>query len=197
MSLTYYLSTLVGTVGLEITPNGPQQSIPGNQTIYSIAPSLPQGLQINSTTGIISGIPQIASVSNSYIVAATAGSTSAQTTLILAINLPGPLCFGCSAELTGRYLSIEMEFGTEQIKYPERVNKIQCLVKNSKGMNLRSWSVDPSLFENQDGIYRTGTILSSVESPDRVFCSAETQDGLFQAEANLFISQNKVTQNTF
>lgn len=104
---------------------------------------------------------------------------------------------GCSAELSDHYLAIEVEYGTLEMSHPERVNKINFLLKNSDEVVLREWSLDGALFENSDGIYRTGTILSREEAPDTLYVSANTSDGVVQANAKVFQKRNQITANHF
>jgi rhamnogalacturonan endolyase len=58
----------------------------GAVSFYSVSPSLPSGLGLNSTNGIISGTPRTVSASNEYTITATniAGSTTAK--VVIAIN---------------------------------------------------------------------------------------------------------------
>ena len=64
-----YLSGLVNTAFVPDTPK-----ITGYVTKYSISPSLPNGLKLDTTTGIISGTPTVQLDSAGFIVAASNGS---------------------------------------------------------------------------------------------------------------------------
>ncbi len=52
-NLSYSSSSVVATVGTAITSLSP--TVTGTVTSYTISPSLPSGLSINSTSGVISG----------------------------------------------------------------------------------------------------------------------------------------------
>ncbi len=73
--LSYY-SPNVFTVGSSIPALTP--TVSGNVSSYSVSPLLPSGLSINTSTGVISGIPTAPTALNTYTVTATnaAGSTS-------------------------------------------------------------------------------------------------------------------------
>jgi len=73
----------VGTIITEVTPTWT-----GSQLInYSITPSLPTGLSLNSTTGTISGTPTVVLSKATYTVTATSSyGTCATTTDITVIN---------------------------------------------------------------------------------------------------------------
>ncbi len=64
---------IVGTVGKRLTINPSTNILPSTATIaYSIDLDLPAGLTLSPSTGKISGIPTVESVSTSYVVTATA-----------------------------------------------------------------------------------------------------------------------------
>ena len=86
--LSYTPSSASGEVGKAITSLVP--SVTGTVTSYSVSPSLPSGLSINSGTGVISGTPLAASSSASYTVTAVNadGSTTASVTIAVAKGTP-------------------------------------------------------------------------------------------------------------
>ncbi len=53
---------------------------------YTVATALPNGLSINNSTGVISGIPSIAQKSTSYTIAASDGTATASTKVSIAVN---------------------------------------------------------------------------------------------------------------
>ncbi|KAK8791088.1 hypothetical protein WA158_005719 [Blastocystis sp. Blastoise] len=72
----------------------------GIVTSYTITPTLPNGLTIDPTTGVIAGIPTVSSASTSYTVTATGPMGTASTKFNIYINtelLPG---------LTGSYYTV-------------------------------------------------------------------------------------------
>ena len=89
--LSYSSSSALYIVGTTITPNTP--SISGSATItYVVSPSLPAGLTLSTSTGIITGKPTTPSAAANYTITATnqAGSTTATLTLAV-INPVGIL----------------------------------------------------------------------------------------------------------
>jgi hypothetical protein len=75
--LTYSQSVATYPINTVIVPNTPTVT---NQVVgWSINPALPAGLNFNTSTGIISGTPQVTSSSTAYTITATntAGSTTA------------------------------------------------------------------------------------------------------------------------
>jgi Putative Ig domain len=87
--LTYSAEIAVYTVGTAIAPNTPTSS-GGNTASYSVAPTLPAGLDLNSSTGIISGTPSAAAVTTNYAVTATNSGGSAKVTLTITVNDTAP-----------------------------------------------------------------------------------------------------------
>jgi hypothetical protein len=88
-TLFYTPAFASGFVGTAITSLEP--SVTGTVTSYSVNPSLPGGLSIDASTGVISGMPTIATASASYIVTASnaGGSTTATVTISVASAYQG------------------------------------------------------------------------------------------------------------
>ena len=95
--LSYTPSSVTGTVGTAISSLSP--AVTGTVTTYSVSPSLPAGLSINSSTGVISGTPSVTAASATYTVTATnsVGSTTATVTIVVGST----------------YTSVGFEAGTE------------------------------------------------------------------------------------
>src|SRR5882672_3512289 len=90
--LAYGAPAPVYAMGVAITPNVPSVSATGAPaTSYSVSPALPTGLNLDPSTGVVSGTPAAASsatappVTATYTVAASngAGSTTAPLTITL------------------------------------------------------------------------------------------------------------------
>lgn len=84
--LSYSPSSVSGKVGVAITNLVP--SVTGVVSGYSISPTLPAGLAINLTDGVISGTPTTIT-SNSYTVTATNASGSTTASVMIAIAAAG------------------------------------------------------------------------------------------------------------
>lgn len=59
-----------------------------NSTPYSVSPSLPEGLILNTQTGVISGTPVAASVTTDYTITAINGSGTSEYVLNLTVQVP-------------------------------------------------------------------------------------------------------------
>ena len=88
-ALTYSVNPAVYTRWSTITNNVPSSS-GGAVTSYSITPALPTGLNFNTTTGIISGTPTVASSSIGYTVTASNSGGSTTATLTITVNDVAP-----------------------------------------------------------------------------------------------------------
>ena len=86
--LSYPLRTLPFLVGVSMGSLNP--TVTGSVTSYSISPSLPAGLSINTSTGVISGTPSGTFGSTVYTVTATnaSGSTNTNVTFSAVTNHP-------------------------------------------------------------------------------------------------------------
>jgi hypothetical protein len=86
--LTYAATTGAYFVGTAIATNTPSSS-GGAPTSYAVQPSLPAGLSLNPTTGVISGTPTAVTVNATYVVSASnsAGSTTASLTISVRRNI--------------------------------------------------------------------------------------------------------------
>lgn len=73
--------------GLAIVPNQPFYRGGGAPTSYAISPSIPAGLTFSLTTGIITGAPTSGQAATAYVVTATNGDGSANTTISIAISV--------------------------------------------------------------------------------------------------------------
>ena len=125
-ALSYTPSSASGTVGTAITSLNP--TVTGTVTSYAISPTLPAGLSISTSTGVISGTPTAVSASASYTVTATNGTGSTTATVTIeVVAAPNPLAayvesFGLSGgdaagdadpDGDGQNNSAEYAFGTD------------------------------------------------------------------------------------
>jgi Putative Ig domain len=86
--LTYSSNPATYTVGVAITPNNPSSS-GGAVASYSVSPALPAGLSLNTSTGVITGIPTTAT-SSAVTCTVTATNAVGSTTVSLAITVNPP-----------------------------------------------------------------------------------------------------------
>ncbi|HPF28010.1 MAG TPA: putative Ig domain-containing protein [Steroidobacteraceae bacterium] len=79
-----YASPQLYTVGVLITPSRP--SVTGTVTSYGVAPALPAGLSLNTTTGEITGTPTTAVASATYTITAQNSTGSTSFALSITVN---------------------------------------------------------------------------------------------------------------
>jgi subtilisin-like proprotein convertase family protein len=83
-SLSYSINPATYTMGSSITINAPTSS-GGVVTSYVVSPALPAGLTLNPSTGVISGMPTVATSTASYTVTATNSGGSTTASLSIAV----------------------------------------------------------------------------------------------------------------
>ena len=89
--LTYSVNPAVYTAGTAISTNTPRSS-GGAVATYSVSPALPAGLSLNTSTGVISGMPTTVTPATAYVVTATnvAGSTTAGLSITVNTGVISP-----------------------------------------------------------------------------------------------------------
>lgn len=101
-ALTYSANPATYVDGTAISANNP--TVTGTVTGYSISPSLPAGLSIHATTGVISGTPTVPTNSAVYTVTASnaGGSTTCDVTILVNTTLiAGLIAFWKLGEAAG------------------------------------------------------------------------------------------------
>ena len=89
-NISYSPSTntyIVGTAISALTPT----NTGGTVVSYSVSPSLPAGLSLNTSTGVISGTPTAVTATATYTVTATNAGGSGTTTVTLTVNPALPI----------------------------------------------------------------------------------------------------------
>ncbi len=86
-NLSYPSNAVVYTTGIAISANMPDYS--GAGVTFTVSPSLPAGLILNSSTGILSGTPIISSSAANYIITTTNSHGATSTTMNITV-LPSP-----------------------------------------------------------------------------------------------------------
>ncbi|MDI1288662.1 MAG: Ig domain-containing protein, partial [bacterium] len=88
-AITPAAQSLTGTINQALTPSlGFTATGFSGTPSYSISPSLPAGLTINASSGIISGTPQQSQPATSYTVTASGQSGSASATVTITVKSP-------------------------------------------------------------------------------------------------------------
>jgi PKD repeat protein len=85
-NLTYSMNPASYMTGTAITPNIPSSG-GGAVTSYSVAPALPAGLTLNTTTGVITGTPTTVTATANYIVTATNAAGFSTTSLSITVTV--------------------------------------------------------------------------------------------------------------
>ena len=83
--LTYAPNPAVYTKGTAITPSSPS-STGGAVSSYAVAPALPAGLGLDTTTGVLSGTPTQITATASYTVTATNGFGTTNVAVSVTVN---------------------------------------------------------------------------------------------------------------
>jgi len=81
-----YPSPAKGTVGAALTPLSPR--IAGTVEHYAVTPTLPPGVMLDSTSGIIMGTPSVATALAPYTI--TASSLAGNTSFVLLLDVAAP-----------------------------------------------------------------------------------------------------------
>ena len=84
IDLTYLVNPAVYTKGTAITPN--TASVSGVVDGFSVTPSLPDGLNFDTSTGTIAGTPTTITPKATYVVTATNAGGSATASLSITVN---------------------------------------------------------------------------------------------------------------
>lgn len=121
-SLSYATNPASYTAGTAISNNSPSNS-GGSISSYSVSPSLPAGLNFNTSTGVISGTPTSVSSQTNYTVTGTNSAGSTNVTLTITVNSSGG---------SGSWQSVEfLSSGTYQI--PANATQVQVYAVGGGG----------------------------------------------------------------
>ncbi len=100
-ALTYFANPATYTKGTAITANGPSSG-GGAVVSYTASPTLPEGLVLNPTTGVITGTPTVASAQATYVITASNPGGSASVGLVLTVVAPAlPTASNITVSVTG------------------------------------------------------------------------------------------------
>ncbi len=88
-ALTYSTMTAAYIQGTAVAPNNPSNG-GGAATSYTVNPALPAGLNLSTSTGVISGTPTAVAATASYTVTASNSSGSTTASLSITVNVRGP-----------------------------------------------------------------------------------------------------------
>ncbi|MCA8977254.1 MAG: putative Ig domain-containing protein, partial [Planctomycetes bacterium] len=159
--LQYADNPVIYPMGSPIAPNTPA-STGGAIVSYAIAPALPNGLVLDSTSGIVTGTPTVITAIATYIVTASnaAGATSRELVLVVTDALP---------EITYPSATVAVELG----------GMLSPFVPINSGGAATSWTIDPTLPLGLAMSPTTGAIAGSPIgiSPSTTYTVTATNDG--------------------
>ena len=126
-SISYTGTPFTFNKDVTITPVTPVNS--GDSATWSVSPSLPFGLNIDSSTGLISGTPTATSSSASYVITATNSGGSDTATISITVHAQSPSSLSYSTE------NMTLEKGTAMTTNTPSVS----------GGTITSWEISPSV----------------------------------------------------
>ncbi len=140
-TLTYSANPVAYPTATSITPNTPS-SQGGPILTYSVSPSLPTGLSLNPTTGIITGTPTTATSAANYTITGTnyAGSTTVVVNIGVGLGAPSNLTYATNPAVYTKSKSIS----------PNRAS--------NNGGNVSNYTISPALPTGLSLKSNTGTI---------------------------------------
>ncbi len=148
---SYNTPTASYTVNTAITQN-PITCSGGPVVSYSVSPTLPSGLSLNTTTGTITGTPTVATSATNYTVTATntGGSSAAIVNITVGTGVTVPS--GCTYSVTPVFYTVGV---------PITPNTVSC----SSGSAPTAFSIDMTLTIGLSFDTATGTISGTPEYP--------------------------------
>lgn len=172
-------------VGFAISPNAPT-STGGTITSYTVSPSLPAGLKIDSSTGVISGTPSSVTAAADYTV--TGANNSGSTTAVVNIKVSAVL--QPPANLSYSSSTVSYQTGAEITPNQPTVG----------GGPVSSWSVSPSLpsglfLDNTNGEIR-GTPTATAGAADYTI-TAQNSAGSTTAKVNITVTEGAPTSLSY
>ena len=140
-------SQIAGAVNVAITPDVP--TVTGTVSSYSINPTLPAGLILDGSTGVISGTPTAVSAQTSYTVTASNSGGSTTAAVQISVTLPAPTGLAYPQTVIGTYVG--------QAITPD--------IPGSSGGAITSFTVTPALPPGLSMDPSTGVISGTPSAP--------------------------------
>ncbi|MDG1548950.1 MAG: putative Ig domain-containing protein, partial [Candidatus Poseidoniaceae archaeon] len=158
----YNPSSFVETKGTGMSPASPSAE-GGTITLWEISPALPAGLSIDSSTGVISGIPSAVSSLDTYTITASNTGGSATTTIDITVNDIIPSSVSYTGSPYVETIDSSMTTGTPTFQ----------------GGTVLTWTITPALPTGLDIDASTGEIsgIPTVLSTQTTYAVTATNSG--------------------
>jgi len=180
-NLIYTANPATYTKDMPISANSPSHD--GGAVIsYAVSPALPTGLNLNYTTGIITGTPTVLAPSATYTVSAINSGGSTTANLNLKVVPPGPTIqiqpVSASAAIGATATFSVTASGSTTLSYQWQKNDI-----NIAGANATSYTTPPLVAGDSGAIFRVlvqdtyGTQVNSIGATLSVFRGTFTATG--------------------
>ena len=183
-ALMYIGSPFTFTKGTAIKATDSPTNAGGAVSSYSVSPSLPAGLNLNASTGVISGTPTALSVASSYTITASNGSGSTTVSLRITVNDAAP---------TGlKYVGSPFAFTKGKA-----ISKIAA--PTNAGGNVVSYAVSPSLPADLSLNTATGEITGTptvVSAATSYTVTATNSGGSTTTTINVLVNDSGSKVNT-
>ncbi len=174
--LTYPTAIISAAAGTAISSYTPSNA-GGDIITYSISPSLPTGLNFNTSTGVISGVPSATTGLNDYVITATNSGGTVTKTISIIVNDAIPSNFTYNVNGLQTFVN-----GTP----------INTIIPSITG-NVSSYSISPSLPSGLNLNTVTGALTGTPTTPSdptQYFVTATNSGG--SATYSFTISVNDI-----
>ena len=156
-TFSYAAGTATYIVNAPITENDPS-STSGSVTSFSVSPALPAGLSLNTTTGIISGIPTAVTSQTKYTVTATNTGGNATAVVYITVNPAASAPLAAPAGLAYQFGNATYTVGVEiPANVPTSTGGAPLPYTDSGGNAIPAYSISPAL---PQGLRIDGTELA-------------------------------------
>ncbi|MGB7549629.1 MAG: putative Ig domain-containing protein [Terracidiphilus sp.] len=161
-ALSYTAGTPAYIVNAPITENDPTNS-GGAVVSYTVAPALPAGLAMSTTTGIIRGIPTAVTTATKYTVTGTNTGGEATATLIIAVNSPVNAPLAAPAGLAYKFRNATYTQGVAiPVNVPTSMGGAPLPYVDPGGNKIPAYSISPNL---PDGLTIDGAAATFGDLP--------------------------------
>jgi hypothetical protein len=170
-----YTTPVVYDQNVAITPNTPTFT-GGAPTSYSVLPSLPTGLSLNTSSGAITGTPTVITAAAQYTITGTNASGSKDSVVNIAVRIQPPQGLSYASIASPIFYTVNQAIGTH--------------VPSSTGGVVASYSVSPTLPAGLTFSTVTGEISGTptvITAPANYTVTATNTSGMTSVTLNIEI----------